>query len=255
MLTDEILNWFLVFARVGALFIVLPMFAMQSFPVRLRVALSALIALLVAPFLPPVQIETLSFPSLTRLLASEISVGLLLGFVCRLVFHGLETASSLLSTEMGLMMSSDFNQLSGSANAAPGIALYWLAIILWFCLDLHHWMIVALQRSYALVPTGEARLSATLLIDIIRRTSTIFVVAVQISAPIMAVAFMINLTFSMLGRAVPQMNVFFMSFPVQLLVGLLMFGLTCTFMAQHIINYLRRLPEDALRVAQLLGTG
>ena len=59
---------------------------------------------------------------------------------------------------------------------------------------------------------------------------------------------------SMLGRAVPQMNVFAESFPIRTLVGLTIFGTTSTFMAQHMLNYLRRLPEDTLRVMQLLGT-
>ncbi len=58
---------------------------------------------------------------------------------------------------------------------------------------------------------------------------------------------------ALLGRAVPQMNVFSESFPVRTLLGLISFGLTCTFMGQHIANYLRRLPEDMLNVARLAG--
>ena len=81
------------------------------------------------------------------------------------------------------------------------------------------------------------------------------VLGLQIAAPVMAVSFVITIVFSVLGRAVPQMNVFSESFPVRTLAGLAVFGLTCTFMAQHIANHLRRLPEDMLRVAQLMGAG
>jgi flagellar biosynthetic protein FliR len=69
----------------------------------------------------------------------------------------------------------------------------------------------------------------------------------------MAVSFIISLVFSVLGRAVPQMNVFSESFSVRPLVGLSVFGLTLDLMSEHIVNYLRRLPEDMLQVAQLLG--
>ena len=84
-------------------------------------------------------------------------------------------------------------------------------------------------------------------------TSGIFVIALQLAAPLMAVSFIISLVFSVLGRAVPQMNVFSESFAVRPLVGLSVFGLTLDLMSEHIVNYLRRLPEDMLRVAQLLG--
>ena len=73
------------------------------------------------------------------------------------------------------------------------------------------------------------------------------------AAPLIAVSFIITLVFSMLGRAVPQMNVFTESFAFRSLAGLAVFGLTLHLMAQHIMNYLQRLPEDVLRVAQLIG--
>ena len=240
------------FVRVGALFAVLPMFSVQNVPVQLRVALSALMAFLIAPLLPSMVQGDLSFWSLIRGLFIEASIGLLLGFVCRLVFYSIEMAGGIISTEMGLTLSSEFNQFNGSMTATPGMILYWLALMLFFSLDLHHWIIAALQRSYTVLPAGGAHLSETLLVDVIGRTGRMFVIALQIAAPVMAVSFVMTLVFSVLGRAVPQMNVFSESFAVRTLVGLTVFGLTSMFMAQHIINYLRRLPEDMLSVARLL---
>jgi flagellar biosynthetic protein FliR len=85
-------------------------------------------------------------------------------------------------------------------------------------------------------------------------TSQIFVVGLLMSAPIIATSFLVNLVFSVVGRAVPQMNVFSESFAFRILTGMVVFGLSLNLMAQHISNYLRRLPDDFLRVAQLLGT-
>ena len=75
------------------------------------------------------------------------------------------------------------------------------------------------------------------------------------AAPLIAVSFIIMFVFSVLGRAVPQMNVFSESFGVRVLCGMAVFGGALQIMAQHLINYLHRLPEDMVRVAQLMGKG
>jgi flagellar biosynthetic protein FliR len=253
MLSDGFINWLLVFSRVGALLALLPLFSAQNFPVRLRVALSGLLALLLSPFLAPVKADVTSIWGLIPLMGMELSVGLLLGFVCRMVFFALETGGSIMATEMGLTMPSEFSQITGTNTAVPSAILYWMALMLWLNLDLHHWMIVAVQRSYDLVPVGGAHLREALLHDVIRRTSLIFVLAVQISAPVIGVSFVLSLVFSLLARAVPQMNVFTESMPVRTLVGLIIFGSTCLFMAQHITNCLRHLPEDMLQVTKLMA--
>ena len=230
---------------------VLPMFSAQMLPVQLRVALGALVALLVAPLLPPVGVENLSIWLLVKLMFMEVSIGLLLGFICRFVFYALEIAGGFIATEMGLALPQEFNQLISAPTMAPGLLLYWIALMTMLSLDLHHWMIAGFQKSYALLPFGGAHLSEALLVDVVSRSGKVFLLALQIAAPVMAVSFLVTLVFAVLGRAVPQMNVFSESFPVRTLVGLVTFGLTCSFMAQHIANYLRRLPEDMLNVAKL----
>ena len=247
----ELTTWFLVFTRVGAMLSVLPMFSMRTIPIQLRIGLGALIAFLVAPMLPVGVAEPGSVWTLARLMFAEASIGLLLGFVCRFVFVALEIAGGFVATDMGLTLPQEFSSLTGGNAMAPGLALYWLALMLLLNLDLHHWMIAGFERSYTLVPMGGAHLSETLLLEVVARSAKIFVIALQIAAPVMAVSFLITLVFAVLSRAVPQMNVFSESFPVRTLAGLLTFGLTCTFMAQHIANYLRRLPEDMLSVARL----
>lgn len=248
-----ITTWFLVFTRVGALLAVLPMFSTQSIPVQIRLALGALIALLVAPMLPPVPADGLSLWILVKLMFMEVSIGLLLGFVCRFVFYALEIAGGFIVTEMGLTLPSEFNQLLSNTTMAPGLLLYWIAMMTLLSLDLHHWLIAGFQKSYVLVPVGGAHLREALLADIIARSGNVFALALQIAAPVMAVSFLITIVFAVLGRAVPQMNVFSESFSARTLLGLVSFGLTCTFMGQHIANYLRRLPEDLLNVARLAG--
>jgi len=135
---------------------------------------------------------------------------------------------------------------------ATASILYYLAAVLWLSLDMHHWMLVGFEKTYTYLPIGAAHLSQAVLSEMMARTSGIFVVALQMAAPLLAVSFIISLVFAVLGRAVPQMNVFAESFAVRPLVGLSVFGLTLDLMAQHIMNYLRQLPQDMLRIAQAM---
>lgn len=248
----DVLTWFLVFVRLGAVLMMFPLFAAQTVPVLLRVALSALVAFLVVPVVPPVD-PTGSLGAMFTIFFIEVSVGLLLGFLCKLVFLAIELAAGVVASEMGLSMSNVFNPLNSEMIPTPGIILYWLAVMLMFTMDMHHWLLAGFQRSFEVLPIGGAGLSEALYNDFIARGGKVFWVAVQMTAPVLACSFLITLIFSLLGRAVPQMNVFAESFPVKSLAGLFVFGTTCTLMAQHIMNYLQRLPGDFLRVATLLG--
>ncbi len=255
MFPADPVTWMLVFARVSAILAIFPIFSSTYIPVRIRVALGALLAFLITATLPRHDVSglALSWWGMVGALMVEVGIGLLLGFVSRMVFYALDAAGNVMATEMGLMLSADFNPLNSVHTDAVGVILNYLAITLFLSTDLHHWAIVAMQRSYVMLPIGGAGLSAELFADVVKRTGSVFVLAVQLSAPLIATSFVITLVFSVLGRAVPQMNVFAEQFAFRTMGGLFVFGLTLNLTAQHITNYLNRLPEDMLRVAQLLG--
>ena len=249
----DVFTWFLAFARLGAILAFFPIFT-GNVPVILRIALSALVAFLVLPGLEIVDSTNLGMAGLVRLMVIEISVGLLLGFICRMVFFAIEIGAGIMASEMGLSMSNVFNSVSQELMSTPGILLFWMTVMLLFTLDMHHWLLVGFQKSFAAVPIGGAGLSKALYAEVIARGGQVFFVAVQMVAPVLACSFLVTLIFSLLGRVVPQMNVFAESFPVKSLAGMFVFGTTITLMATHIMNFLRRLPTDFLRVAQLLHT-
>lgn len=250
---NELTNWLMVFLRVSAMLSVFPVFSAANFPVQLRLALGALLAALVSPNLPPTPLLNQDLFGMVGLMAVEVGVGLLFGFASRMVFFALDMAGAIIGSEIGLSLPPSINPMSGAQTMAPGMILYYLAAMIWLSLDMHHWMLVGFEKTYAYLPIGGAHLSEAFMVDMIGRTSQTFVIALQLAAPVMAVSFIVSLVFSVLGRAVPQMNVFQESFSIRTLAGLSMFGITLQLMSQHITNYLRRLPEDMLTVAQYLG--
>lgn len=243
----------LVFARVSALLAVFPVFTARNVPVQLRLALGVLIAFLLAPGLPPMTLANVSLGQFVLLMVKEVGVGVLFGFVARMAFYMLDVAGAIITQEMGLGMASTLNPFSENRSEAPGTILYYLAAVLFLALDLHHWLLVAFQQSYQVLPAGGAGLSEAIFNNLLGHTSRMFLVALLMSAPLVAVSFVISLVFAVLGRAVPQMNVFTESFAIRTLAGLMVFGLSLSLMAQHISNWLRRLPQDVLNLAGLLA--
>ena len=249
----DLTSGMMVFLRASAMLAIFPLFSMQNFPVQLRTALGLLVAFLVTPTLALRTAGPTTFAGLIGGMVVEVGIGLLLGFVCRLLFYMLEFAGSLIASEMGLNMGATLNPFSHNRSEAPGLILFYLGAIIFLSLDLHHWVLIAFQRTFQVLPIGGAHLREALLQDFVQRTGQLFLAGLLMAAPLIAVSFLINLVFSVLGRAVPQMNVFSESFAIRILAGLLVLGMTLNLMAQHIVNYARRLPEDLLRIAQLLG--
>lgn len=255
MTFPDINQWMLVYLRAVALLTVFPLFSMASIPVKFRMALAALLALLVSPTLPHAVPWPDTLLGSVGLMAMEIGIGLTLGSICRLVFYILEFAGSLISMEIGLNMAIVLNPAGQGRSELPGMLLFYLGAILFLSLDLHHWLLLGFQTTYQFLPPGGAHIEGALIEDLMQRTSQVFQGGLLMAAPIIAVSFLINLVFSILGRAVPQMNIFIESFSFRILAGLLVLGMTLNLMAEHIAHYLNRLPNDVLEVGRALGAG
>lgn len=251
----EFYNWMLVFLRVSAFLLVLPFFTMANFPVAMRVAVGAIIALLIAPVLPPFPLDQLNFIAVLGVMAQEVSVGLLLGFVARMVFYAVDIAGSIISTEMGLNLATILDPMTQQSSQISGTILMFLATIVMFTLNLHDWLLLGFERTYTVLPMGGAHLNSALFENIVGQTSRVFVLALQISAPVIAVSFVITLVFAVMSRAVPEMNVFSEMFGFRVVGGMIVFGFTLQLTAQYVANYLNRLPDDLLVVAHMMGGG
>lgn len=251
---DGLVNWLFVFLRASALLLVLPIFSTPNIPRQVRVALAACMGLLIAPGLPPFPLHPPSVAAWVGVFAMEVVSGLVMGFVTRMVFYVADFAGRLISNEMGLNLASVLNPLGGDQTQAPGLIVFYFSAVVLMTMDMHHWVLVGFQQTYTLLPIGGLHLREVLLNNMVTHTSRVFTVGVQMAAPLIATSFIVMLVFSILGRALPQMSVFGESFAIRVLVGLVVFGWTMETMALHLLNLLRRLPEDMMRVAQYLGT-
>lgn len=249
----ELSIFFLIFTRALGIMLALPIFSARFIPSTIKLALCALLAFLIIPSLKIPGVIINDYLDLILILLKELSTGLLLGFICRIIFFAVELAGHLISQTIGLNSASLITPFIDSRTDMPSMILYYLGGMLFLSLDLHHWVLLGFQKSFTLMPLGSLHLNEELILELIKQTSSIFSIAILISAPVIVVSFLVTVIFAILARAIPQMNVFFESLIVRPLVGLAVIGFTINLMAQHLLNFLRRLPEDFLRIIQLLS--
>ena len=164
-------------------------------------------------------------------------------------------AGQVMSHELGLNMASVFDPSNAQPTQVPSLLMFLLTCMLMVSLDMHHWLLTGFQYTYTLAPIGQTRLTEAVFLEILRHTSRVFLVGVQIAGPLIAASFLTLVLLGLLGRLVPQMNIFAESFSLRLACGLAALAFTFEISAQHLANCLRRLPEDMLRVAQMLQGG
>ena len=227
LLPAEVFAVLLVFVRVGAALMVLPGFSEPFVTPRLRLLLALLISLLVTPLLDgqmpgmPADVARLAL-----LIAGEALVGLLLGTLARVFMAALVTAGMMIA-----YMSSLANALVDDPSAAQqgsiaGSFLNLTALLIIFALDLHHLLLVAVVDSYQLFVPGEPLPVGDFSKTLAETVSKVFLLAVQVAAPFIAVGMIFYLGVGLLARLMPQIQVFFVAMPMQIALGIMMLALS-----------------------------
>ncbi|MGH6944605.1 MAG: flagellar biosynthetic protein FliR [Geminicoccaceae bacterium] len=215
----------LVFARVGAAFMLLPGFGETHLPPRLKLAAAMLVAVAIAGNLPgrpevvPPTVAGMAAP-----LAAEIVVGLLLGTSARLLLMALHTTGTIIAQQSGLGMLVTAAIEPEGVSAVAQVLLFG-AINLVFALDLDHQLLLAVRDSYALFPLGELPEPGEMALHVTRTVSTAFALGVRLSLPFLVIGFTIYIGLGVVNRTMPQMLVFFIASPALTIMGLVLLAI------------------------------
>jgi len=234
--------WMLTSFRAGALMIVLPLFVVRSVPRTLRIAFAGLLGWIVMPYAAGVIVYPSGLLELILLVTKEISIGLLMGIAVRMVFFAIDIATQILSVEIGLSPAPEFNPEAGVSGNPLGGGLFYLGLLI-FVSGAHYAVFFAFARSLELVPPGLQAPDDAFVNTVVSHTARLFVLGLLMAAPVMATNFLVNLTFSVLGRVVPRMNVFVLSFSARIVAGMSMLALSIGLIAHYIVQELDAAPE------------
>ncbi len=222
--TGQIETWlgqlFWPFVRIGACFMVAPVFGAVFVPARLRLVLAAAVALLVAPLIPmPAGITAFSAAGIV-VTVQQVLIGVALGFALQILFDAVAMGGQLLANSMGLSFAFNVDPMRGSSTAALG-QLYALLVMLTFlALDGHLAVIEMLVGGFQTLPIGETGLGTAGLWSLVAWGSQIFAGALAVALPGITALLIVNLAFGVMSRAAPTLNLFAVGFPISLVFGL-----------------------------------
>lgn len=172
------------------------------------------------------------------LAAKEAFIGVVLGLLTRFFFFALNMASELTSQALGLSSASIFNPLSGINSSLIEQFHTILAILIFFAIQGHHLLITALFQSFELISISQTTVKFGGLGEFVVWCQTLFEIALRIAAPVVSSLFLVNLGMGILGRAVPQINVFVTSFQVTIMVGFLVLLISMPLYLNEVVRLL-----------------
>jgi len=250
---SQVSVFFLVFLRALAFMMAGPLLAFGGVPPLLKIGFSLALAVVVYPVLPADTAASLPEGLWGYGLAviSETGLGFLLGLAVTMVLNSIRMAGQMIDFQIGYSMASIVDPASGTQNTLVAQYLYLLALIFWLLIDGHYTLIMALSKSYQIVPLNAASFDNSVSLVLLKIFAGAFTIALQVSAPILAVLLIADLTLGFLARTAPQINVFLTGFPIKIAVGLLTLSLLIPLLGtvlRSIFNIIERDLYTLMRV-------
>jgi flagellar biosynthetic protein FliR len=209
----------LLLVRPGMLVMAVPLFGGVFAPMLLRVGLLVILGTMM---LPAVTVPTTLGPAgIAALVAREALIGLALAMGIRVLVAGAEFGGHLASFQIGFGYASLVDPQTGVRNNLLSSFYSLVAMVVMFGIDAHHEVVRALALSYEMLPLGPGGVDGSMAGLVARMLGTVFVVGVQLAAPVVIVLIVVELALGLLSRAAPTLNLMAQGFPVRLLVGLL----------------------------------
>ena len=225
----EVIFFMLVLSRVAGIFAALPVFGGRRMPLRIKAVTVMMITLVCFPTLSvtPPQVPTDAF-SLALLVFSEVMVGLTLAFITQIIFAAVEFSGQIIGMQMGLTISSILDPSQGTQTQIMSVIQTLFATLMFLSLNIHHLFIRAIMDSFKVIPLGGWHLSGELVNFLVMRTADIFIIGIRLAAPVMVALLLTTVALGVMARAFPQMNIFMISLPLNIGLGLLILGMTLT---------------------------
>jgi len=239
-------------ARIAALTASIPVLSGAQTPARIKIVLAFILSLLVFPLVEP-EISTVPFDTLHLffLILSESVVGLAIGFSATLIFAAVQFGGTVVGYQMGFAAANVFDPQTQNQTALVSQFQNVLAILVFLALNIHFFMIEAIVHSFRLLPPGNLNLSGGAIPYLMTLAGRMFSLGVQFSAPVLVVLLLSGLVLGLMSRVFPQLNVFLLSFPINIGLAFLMLSLTLNLTVALMTREFATLQEHILMLFSL----
>jgi len=241
---DEVWAAALIFARLGAVLLLLPGIGESYVPPRIRLSLALVMTLALWPvltaYLPPLPD---SLGSTVGWIIREVLVGLAIGAVLRAFMTALATAGEVVSLQTTLSFAQTANPLQAQPGSTIAAFLTVMGVTLIFATDTHHLFIAGLVGSYRLIAPVQPLIATDFTTLAVRTLGESFLLGVQLAGPILVFSLILNLGSGLIGRIMPQFQVFFATAPLSILGGLAIFALSLGTLGTVFVDRYRALAQ------------
>jgi flagellar biosynthetic protein FliR len=257
VLTPEQVQLFLFcLLRVSAILVSMPIIGNSFVPRQVKAGLSLLMTIIIYPAVQSdFSVVTLElFPVLLRM-AGEVFIGIMIGFTARFIFAGIQFAGDIIGFQMGFAMASVFDPSTSQQVSIISEFQFMMAMIIFLFVDAHHIFLAAMVDSFRILHFHDVHFSGELFQRMLTLSANVFVIAVKVSAPIVAVLLFVNVGLGVIARTVPQINIFIVGIPLQIAVGLIFLGITAPIFLKVVMHLSQGLAGDIHGLLRLMGSG
>jgi len=249
----EFQTFLICFSRVAGFISAIPVLMSNQTPAQIKVGLIFLCTLVLFPIMEP-TVQPVTFGSITfmLLMVSEILLGGMVGLIARMIFTAVEYGGTVIGYQMGFAAANIFDPQNERQLALISQFQNVFAILIFLAIDGHHIFLQVAAESYTLLPPGVFNISGEAIPYLLSLSSRIFSLGIQFSAPILVVLLLSGLILGLLARVFPQLNVFLLSFPLNIGISFTVIGLTLPIVTILIRREFDDLGNRFMTVLQLL---
>ncbi|TCN25605.1 flagellar biosynthetic protein FliR [Mesobacillus foraminis] len=258
MISIEILEGFpaflLVFVRVTSFFLMMPLFSYRSIPASHKMGLGFFLAVIMFSTIeaPVLQIDRKYF----LLIIKEILVGVFIGFIAYLVLSAIQIAGGLIDFQMGFAIANVIDPQTGAQSPLTGQYLYTIALLLLLATNGHHLLLDGIFYSYRFIPIEQLWLhfgNDNAAEFVLRSFSSMFLIAFQMSLPLVGSLFLVDVALGIVARTVPQLNIFVVGIPVKIGVSFILLIAVMGILMMMVTELFQTMAMTMKGLMELLG--
>lgn len=249
-LVDHLTQYLWPFMRIGAFVMVMPLIGSSFVPTKARLLLGMSLTLVMTPVLPAYAAPEILSLSGVITVFQEIAIGVAMGFAVQLVFDAISLGGQVIAMSMGLGFAVFLDRTRGVNIPVLGQLFLMLGMLIFLSMDGHLAMIELMAESFQLLPISSGGLGRPAILAILEWSSQIFMVALKISLPAISALIVVNLSFGVMSRAAPTLNLFAVGFPVAMLLGFVVIFLNMGGLQENIAS---SLGEALVKLPILFG--
>lgn len=244
-------NFLLVFVRVTSFFLMMPLFSYRTIPSAAKIGLGFFMALIMVVTLdaPVLEIDHTYF----LLIIKEALVGLVIGFIAYLILSAIQIAGGFIDFQMGFAIANVIDPQTGAQSPLMGQYLYTIGLFFLLTVNGHHLLLDGIFYSYEFIPLEQPWIpfgNENMAEYVIKTFNSMFIIAFQMSIPVVGSLFLVDIALGIVARTVPQLNVFVVGLPLKIgvsflvliaVMGVMMFAVSHLF--ETMLNTMRGLMD------------